>query len=265
LPEEVQALLRSRAARDPAVADSEFSSAFRGEAESARQILAGALTSQDDNQAAEAGWAIMRLYGCEGVPGEVREQALRQMQTFPTPYGALLLSCLDQEKAAIDALKSFEPIADLRWFGSLFRDWETLRTFTLAEAGQPEAKQGIVRRINSGDLAVLVPLLMSNHFSYIRDRDILIALTASLLDDRLMRPGEPTDTDHVNPLISDLALGAFDFRFRLGVHGDRVPSGGYTTAHKREAYERARALLMSFEEGERIPQRRLPERISNGD
>ncbi|MGH7339806.1 MAG: hypothetical protein ACREKH_04880, partial [Candidatus Rokuibacteriota bacterium] len=117
----------------------------------------------------------------------------------------------------------------------------------------------------AGDLDLTVPLIMSNHFDYIRDRDILIALTATLLDDRLVRPGEPTDTDYLNPLISDLALGAFDFRFRLGVHGDRVPSGGYAAARKREAYKRARELLMSFEEGERIPQARLPERTSNAN
>jgi len=255
-PREVQALLKSREARDAPIAAARFSAAKRGEGEEPLHVLAEALTSRDDNQAVQAASSIMRLYGCDGVRGKVREQALRQMSTFPTPRGALLLACLDGDAAALRALKSFEPVTDIRWFGSDFRDWETVRSFTLAEAGDLEAKRSILGRIEAGDSEILVPLLLHSLFPYVRDRDILLALTSSLLDDRLTRPGEPTDTDHVNPRISDLALSEFDFRFGLDVLGDRVPPGGYTEVHKRSAYNRVRELLGSLEEGAKVPQGR---------
>lgn len=265
-PREVQALLKSREARDAPIAAARFSAAKRGEGEEPLHVLAEALTSRDDNQAVQAASSIMRLYGCDGVRGEVREQALRQMSTFPTPRGALLLACLDGDAAALRALKSFEPVTDIRWFGSDFRDWETVRSFTLAEAGDLEAKRSILGRIDAGELDVLVPLLLHSLFPYIRDRDILLALTSSLLDDRLMRPGEPTDTDYVNPRISDLALSEFDFRFGLEVLGDRVPQGGYTEIHKRAAYNRVRELLSAVPQGTKLPKgRRAAEVLSRSN
>ncbi len=252
-PREVRALLESRELRDAPIPATRFAAAQRGEGEEPLRVLAEALTSRDDNQAAHAASSIMRLYGCDGVRGRVRAQALRQMSTFPTPRGTLLLACLDRDPVAVEALKSFEPVADIRGLGSDFRDWETARTFALAEAGDAEAKRIMIGRIEAGDLEVLVPLLLHNLFPYIRDRDILLALTGSLLDDRLMRPGEPTDTDYVNPQISDLALSEFDYRFGLDMLGDRVPPGGYTQIHKRAACNRSRALLGAVAEGAKVP------------
>lgn len=264
-PREVQGLLKSREARDAPIAAARFSAAKRGEGEEPLHVLAEALTSRDDNQAVQAASGIMRLYGCDGVRGEVRDQALRQMSTFPTPRGALLLACLDGDAAALRALKSFEPVTDIRGFGSDFRDWETLRSFALAEAGDFEAKRMILGRIEAGDVEILVPLLLHSLFPYIRDRDILLALTDSLLDDRLTRPGEPTDTDYINPRISDLALSEFDSRFGLDVLGDRVPPGGYTEIHKRDAYNQVRELLNALPEGTKLPKgRRAAEVLSRG-
>lgn len=253
-PREVRVLLRSREARDTPLPAARFSEASRGEGEDALQVLAEAMTSRDDNQAHHAAAAIMRLYGCDAVRGEVRKQAVRQMRTYPTPYGALLLGCLDHDTAAVEALKSLEPVVDLRWFGSPFRDWETVQIFSLAEAGHPVAKRVMIERMH--DLDVRNALLQHSLFPYIRDRDMLMALTGSLLDDRLTRPGEPTDTDYPNPQISDMAFSEFDSRFALGVRGDRVPTGGYTAEHKLLAYGRARQLLEGLEEGAKVPQGR---------
>lgn len=259
-PKEVEALLRSRELRDTPIPDWQFSAAMRAamrsEGGAPFQVLAGGLTSREDNQAIGSAAAIMRWYGCDQVRGRVRDQVLRQMRTFPTGYGALLLGCLDRDGTAIMTLRSFEPVPHGLWSAEPFRDWDTARTVALAEAGDSHAKRVLIRRIDAGELELLVSLLAHNLFPYIRDRDILMALTASLLDDRLMRPGEPTDTDHLNPLISDLARSEFDSRFGLDVLGERVPPGGYTEVHKRSAYNKVRELLGFLEEGAKVPQGR---------
>lgn len=234
-------------ARTAPMSESEFSEALRGEGPESLGVLADALLSQDNVQARLAGAALSARHGCEVVEGEIRSQLLKQMAVYPTPQGALLLSCREDDPEVLEALGSFTPRSHITSFGLPFPNWEVVRLLALAEAGDDDAKYALIQDIQAGERDVVVTLLFRSVFKYVRDREVLLALSESLFDDRLTFPDRPTDTDALNSAISSSAAWRFIRRLDL----ETMPAGGYdfSRAEKNEIYEAVQSYLKALPEG----------------